>query len=912
MNTNREPSQSRQIAKASQEQRELLGVTLSSIGDAVITTDNELSITFLNPVAETLTGWTQEKATGVPLEKVFKTVNEETRRKVDNAATRALREAIVVDPGDHTLLIAKDGTERTIANSAAPIRNASKEITGIVLVFRDTSERWNTERALDKALAYADDIIATLREPFVVLSHDLRIRTANRSFYKSFQVTQEETENHLLYDLADGAWGSPRLRTLLDNVLSFNQPVEDVEVEHTFPSLGRKTMLLNARPFPPDGDNPELILLAIEDITERKQMEAAVKVSEVRYRRLFEAAKDGILILNVSNGKIIDVNPFMSDLLGYPREYFLEKELWEIGLFQDITASQAAFKQLQKRRYLRYDHLPLKTNHGGQIAVELVSNVYQEDHEEVIQCNIRDISERSHLENALADSEVRYRRLFETAQDAILILDEPSGKILDANPFIKEMLGYSHAEILGKELWQIGMFRDAEENKAAFRELQAKGYIRYEHLPLKTKDGKPNEVEFVSNVYQVDHRKVIQCNIRDITERSRLERQTHEQAEALAELHQRKDEFLAMLSHELRNPLAAISSALHVLHLQDNGKNPIQQRAMTTMDRQVGQLAHLVDDLLEVSRVITGRIQLQLERLDLRGIAEHAVEAVRPLIDRRKHVLSVWLPAEPVWVHADPTRLEQVIVNLLSNAAKYADEGGHVWLTVQQEDDEVEVVLRVRDTGLGIAPELLPRIFDLFTQAHRTLDRSEGGLGIGLSLVQKLVELHSGTVSAHSAGLGQGSEFIVRLPALSTAGTGIAPALVEKGKRSTQTSRVLVVDDNVDVADMIVMLLQLFGHEAKAAYFGQSALDLAIEYKPDVVLLDIGLPDINGYEVARHLRKHPQTERVGLIAMTGYGQDSDRQLSREAGIDLHLVKPVDPQKLQGLLETWPKQPHSTK
>lgn len=599
----------------------------------------------------------------------------------------------------------------------------------------------------------------------MVLGHDLRIRTANRSFYKSFQVTQEETENHLLYDLGDGAWGSPRLRTLLDNVLSLNQSVEDVEVEHTFPILGRKTMLLNARPFPPDGKNPELILLAIEDITERKQMEAAVEASEVRYRRLFEAAKDGILILNVSSGKIIDANPFMSDLLGYPREYFLEKELWEIGLFQDIRASQAAFKELQKRRYLRYDHLPLKTNHGGQIAVELVSNVYQEDHKEVIQCNIRDISERSRLEKALADSEVRYRRLFETAQDAILILDEPSGKILDANPFIKEMLGYSHTEIVGKELWQIGMFRDAEENKAAFRELQAKGYIRYEHLPLKTRDGKPIEVEFVSNVCQVDHRKVIQCNIRDITERSQLERQTHEQAEALAELHQRKDEFLAMLSHELRNPLSAISSALHVLRLQDN-ENPIQQRAMTTMERQVGQLAHLVDDLLEVSRVITGRIQLQLECLDLRGIAEHAVEAVRPLIERRKHVLSIWLPAEPVWVQGDPTRLEQVIVNLLSNAVKYADEGGHVWLTVQQEDDEVEVVLRVRDTGLGIAPELLPRIFDLFTQAHRTLDRSEGGLGIGLSLVQKLVELHSGTVSAHSAGLGQGSEFIVRLPAL--------------------------------------------------------------------------------------------------------------------------------------------------
>ncbi|MFN2407282.1 MAG: ATP-binding protein [Pyrinomonadaceae bacterium] len=495
---------------------------------------------------------------------------------------------------------------------------------------------------------------------------------------------------------------------------------------------------------------------------------------------------------------------------------------------------------------------------------------------------------------------MRYRRLFETAQDAILILDEPSGKILDANPFIKEMLGYSHAEIVGKEGWEIGMFRDAEENKAAFRELQAKGYIRYEHLPLKTRDGKLIEVEFVSNVYQVDQRNVIQCNIRDITERSRLERQTHEQAEALAELHHRKDEFLAMLSHELRNPLSAISSALHVLRLQGN-ENPIQQRAMTTMEGQVGQLAHLVDDLLEVSRVITGRIQLQLECLDLRSIAHQAVEAVRPLIERQRHELSVSLPAEPVWVQGDPTRLEQVVVNLLNNAAKYSDEGGHMRLTVEQGDGEVEAVLRVRDTGVGIAPELLPRIFDLFTQADRTLDRSEGGLGIGLSLVQKLVELHSGKVSAHSAGLRQGSEFIVRLPALSTEGSPIALAPIERGKLSMQTVRVLVVDDNVDVADMIVMLLQLVGHEAKAAYSGQSALETATEYKPDVVLLDIGMPNMNGYEVARRLRREPQTKDVRVIAMTGYGQDSDRLRSQEAGCDHHLVKPVDTQKLQDLL-----------
>ena len=266
----------------------------------------------------------------------------------------------------------------------------------------------------------------------------------------------------------------------------------------------------------------------------------------------------------------------------------------------------------------------------------------------------------------------------------------------------------------------------------------------------------------------------------------------------------------------------------------------------------------------------------------MRGIVERAIESARPLIDRRKHELSVSLPAEPIWLRADPTRLEQVVVNLLNNAAKYTDEGGQIWLTAQQEGSEV--VLRVRDTGVGIAPELLPRIFDLFTQADRTLDRSQGGLGIGLSLVQKLVELHGGTVEAHSAGLGQGSEFIVRLPALSPATESIAP--LETAKQPAQTSRVLVVDDNRDAADMFVMMLQTFGHEVQAAYSGQTALEMAVEYQPDFVLLDIGLPEMDGYEVARHLRQHPQTKDVWVIAMTGYGQDSDRQRTSRSGLRL--------------------------
>jgi CheY-like chemotaxis protein/two-component sensor histidine kinase len=373
----------------------------------------------------------------------------------------------------------------------------------------------------------------------------------------------------------------------------------------------------------------------------------------------------------------------------------------------------------------------------------------------------------------------------------------------------------------------------------------------------------------------------------------------------LAELHQRKDEFLAMLSHELRNPLSAIFNALHILRLQDP-ENPIQQKARIILERQVGQLAHLVDDLLEVSRVITGRIQLHQERLEMRGIVERERESARPLIDQRKHQLSVSLPAEPIWLQGDPTRLEQVVVNLLNNAAKYTDQGGQIRLTAQQEGGEV--VLRVRDTGVGIAPALLPRIFDLFTQADRTLDRSQGGLGIGLSLVQRLVELHGGTVEAHSAGLGQGSEFLVRLPALFPASESIAP--LETAKQPVHTSRVLVVDDNMDAADMLVVMLQMFGHEVQATYSGQTALETAVAYQPDCVLLDIGLPDMNGYEVARHLRQQPQTKDVRLIAMTGYGQESDRQSTQEAGFDHHFVKPADPQKLQDLLATLTKQPRS--
>ena len=304
------------------------------------------------------------------------------------------------------------------------------------------------------------------------------------------------------------------------------------------------------------------------------------------------------------------------------------------------------------------------------------------------------------------------------------------------------------------------------------------------------------------------------------------------------------------------------------------------------------QLTHLVNDLLDVARTTTGRIQLYRELVAVSDIVERAVETARPLIDQRRHELTVSLPPDPIWLQADPFRLEQVVTNLLSNAAKYTDEGGHIWLSVQQEGNQA--VLRVRDSGIGITPAFLPRVFDLFSQAERSNDRLQGGLGIGLALVKRLVEMHAGTVRVSST-LGQGSEFVVSLaahpPGSLTLTTQTAPSGTEEPAETTL--RVLIVDDNVCAAKVIQMLLLESGHRVEMAHTGPTALAAALDYRPDVMLLDIGLPELDGYEVAKRIRQEPLLHGIVLVALTGYEQEADRQRAQEAGFDHHLVKPAD-------------------
>jgi signal transduction histidine kinase/CheY-like chemotaxis protein len=370
--------------------------------------------------------------------------------------------------------------------------------------------------------------------------------------------------------------------------------------------------------------------------------------------------------------------------------------------------------------------------------------------------------------------------------------------------------------------------------------------------------------------------------------------------EELREGDRRKDEFLATLAHELRNPLAPIRNALRILRLaQRDGDAAEQARAM--IERQVGQMVRLVDDLLDVSRISRGKLTLRRERVDLASVVEAALETSRPAIVAGGHALRVELPDEPLWLDGDATRLAQIFLNLLNNAARYTTAPGHIELRVARDGDAA--VVSVRDTGIGIPAEMLPRVFDMFMQANdRSAERDGGGLGIGLTLVKQLVELHHGTVEARSDGAGKGSEFVVRLPLAPPAADVPAPAPDAVPRPAeNRGQRVLVVDDNRDAVESLAMLLEMMGHEVRTASDGVEALEVATEFVPDVVLLDLGLPRLSGYEVAQRLRLLDGCARTRLVALTGWGQEEDRRRSREAGFDHHLVKPVDPDALDALL-----------
>ena len=496
----------------------------------------------------------------------------------------------------------------------------------------------------------------------------------------------------------------------------------------------------------------------------------------------------------------------------------------------------------------------------------------------------------------LQNSELRYRRLFEAARDGILILNAETGKIEDANPFMTELLGYPTNQLLGKELWEIGVFKDIQDSKRAFERLQQTGFIRYENLPLEATDGVQREVEFVSNLYKEDGHHVIQCNIRDITDRKRLERELEETARTVAEANRVKSDFLAILSHELRNPLAAIRYALQ--HVKEALLDQSGRSALAVISRQLAQLVRLVDDLLDVARMTTGKLALKREAVTLDAVVNAAVESTSPVIHAARHTFEVVMPDEPLSVEVDADRISQVIANLLINAAKYTSRGGKITLNVSREIDQA--VICVTDNGMGIAGDQLPRLFEMFRQVNPP-EKSQGGLGVGLTIAKALVQLHGGSVKAHSGGLGCGAEFVVRLPLTPTTRAAQAEQSQPLPPPAGRRLKVLVVDDNHDLVHMLELAVQRMGHEVRKALDGQSAISAALSYRPDVVLLDFGLPVVSGLDVARELRRHHEMAHLRLVALTGWGQEEDRRHTSEAGFDYHLTKPTNPEELERLL-----------
>jgi len=379
-----------------------------------------------------------------------------------------------------------------------------------------------------------------------------------------------------------------------------------------------------------------------------------------------------------------------------------------------------------------------------------------------------------------------------------------------------------------------------------------------------------------------------------------LAKARREAADVLKEADRRKDEFLATLAHELRNPLAPIRNGLQIMRLA-SGRPAVIEQARGMMERQVRQMVRLIDDLLDLSRISRGKVELRKERTELAAVLRNAVETSRPLIEQAGHELTVAVPGEPIFVDADVVRLSQVFSNLLNNAAKYTDQGGRVWLNAERR--ESTVVVSVRDNGVGIPAPMLPHVFEMFTQVDRSLERTQGGLGIGLSIVKRLIEMHGGTVEARSGGHGQGSELVVELPLLPDAGPEPATVANEDGERigAAARRRILVADDNEDSAASLATMLEIMGHEVRTAADGVAAVELAGSFRPEAILLDIGMPRLNGYDSCRSIREQPWGKGALLIALTGWGQDDDKRRSREAGFDHHLVKPIEPAALHKLL-----------
>jgi PAS domain S-box-containing protein len=810
------------------QQRESLRVTLQSIGDAVITTDAEGRVTSLNPVAVTLTGWAQDEAAGRPLEEVFRIVNERTRQTVGSPAQKVLAVGKVVGLANHTVLLARDGTERPIDDSAAPICDAEGRIRGVVLVFRDVTERRRSEMARAQLAAIVES------SEDAIISKDLKgtIKSWNRGAERLYGYAAEEVVGRPLSILVPPDHPD-ELPGIMER-LKRGERIDHFETVRVRKDGSRVDVSLMISPVKNgEGEITGASKIA-RDITTRRRAEEALRQSEERVRRLLLTEKQQSIRLQevAQAARTLNASHSLDSVL----RIITEEARRILGTHQSVSSltvngqwAQAVNTVSFTDKYAAWRAYDAKPDGTG---------IYR------LVC-------RDNKPLRLTQAEL-------AAHPAFLGF----GKEVDKHPPLR---GWLAVPFLGRDGRNLGLLQVSDK-------LDGGDFTEEDEAILV-------QLALIASV---------------AIENARL-------YEELRQGDRRKDEFLATLAHELRNPLAPLRNGLHIMRLAGDDPAAVEQ-ARAMMERQLQQLVRLIDDLLDVSRITRNKLILRKERADLATVLRNAVEISRPLIEAAGHELTVTLPNEPIPVDADVTRLAQVFSNLLNNAAKYTDRGGRVWLTVEREGSAA--VVTVKDTGVGIPAEHLPHVFEMFAQVDRSLERSQGGLGLGLAVVRRLVELHGGKVAAHSEGPDKGSAFVVRLPVSDGGPAERQPPTAEGGSKAAgRQFKVLVVDDNADTAASLSTMLRIMGHDVCTAHDGAQAVDAAAAYRPDMVLLDIGLPKLNGYEAARRIREQPWGKDMKLIALTGWGQEEDRRRAKEAGFDEHVVKPVEPAALEQLLVT---------
>jgi PAS domain S-box-containing protein len=633
------------------------------------------------------------------------------------------------------------------------------------------------------------------------------------------------------------------------------------------------------------------------DPAQRTETEQALRENEEWLRLALEAGKFGTFYYDFATGKLVGTARYKEHFGLPPDSTPTNEELAARIHPDDLQRAQTEFERcVAERCRLNVEYRVAGPGEPWRWLCAIGQATYDEQGrpQRFIGVNM-DITERKQAEQALRESERQFRELADAMPQIVYVMsaagpiefinrqwqaytgvttaDAPDlSRVIPAEDLANLMSGWSAARKAERPF--TGEFRLKRASDGAYR------WFLTRSVPIRDEQGR------VVRWYGTST---------DIDDQKRAE-------EALRQADQKKDEFLATLAHELRNPLAPLRNGLQIMrHAPDNAVAVEQARAI--MERQLTQMVRLIDDLLDISRISRGRLELRKERIDLGTIVRSAAETTQPTIDRAGHQLNIRVPAEPIFVNADPTRLAQVFTNLLDNAAKYTEYGGRITVTIepvsQEHQPPAEALVTVTDTGIGIPPAMLPNIFEMFTRVDQSLERSRGGLGIGLSLVKRLVEMHGGTATAQSEGPGQGSQFIVRLPVLVDKPKAEPPPLREMV--SLTARRILVVDDVRDSAVSLATLLRLAGNETRTAHDGVEALEQAAAYRPDVILLDIGMPKMNGYDACRAIRQQPWGKDIVIVALTGWGQEVDRRRSKEAGFNGHLVKPVDHAALNEIL-----------